>query len=485
MHGISEQKKTGMRRRVTGFLAVGALQAALTACSGHGGDPNVIILLTDDQGYADVGAYGCKDISTPNIDRLAEEGLKFTNFYAAAPVCTPSRAALLTGSYPKRLGMDGGVYFPNDEKGLNPEEITIADMLSSDGYKTMAIGKWHLGRPPEVLPTAQGFDHYYGVPYSNDMTPDHFAMNPKDPWPRLPLMQDNTVIDDGSPGSYGIDQRPLTRLYTEKAVEFIESERHRKFFLYLSYNQPHYPNIYDEEWVGSSDRGKYGDAVEEIDWSVGEVLAALKRCGIDKKTIVIFTSDNGPWKFVLHMPPDRYGHWSSWSDGTTGSAAPLSGWKSETYEGGQRVPAIVCWPGRIPAGIVSDALTANIDIFPTIAELSGIDISHYPEIDGHSLSDVFLHPETARPPREYFLYYDADGPILRAIRNAEGYKLRLLDEDNDMIHVDRLYNLNTDISESIDISESAIETVRQLSRVAKELDNEIEANIRPEWALQE
>lgn len=472
-----------IRGWLTALLTAGTIPATFVACSARGNDPNVIVLLTDDQGYSDVGAYGCKDISTPNLDRLAAEGLRFTNFYAASPVCTPSRAALLTGSYPKRIGMGAGVYFPNDQRGMNPEEITIADMLSGDGYDTMAIGKWHLGRPAEVLPTAQGFDHYYGVPYSNDMTPDHFAMNKNDPWPRLPLMQDTTVIDDGEVGSYGVDQRQLTKLYTQKAVEFIESKRHKKFFLYLAYNQPHYPNIYGEGWTGSSDRGKYGDAVEEIDWSVGEILSALRRSGIDNKTIVVFTSDNGPWKFVLDMPADKYGHWSSWSDGTTGSAAPLSGWKSETYEGGQRVPAIVRWPGRIPEGTVSDALAANIDILPTIAELCGVDASKFPRIDGHSLADSLLRPETAGVPREYFLYYDSDGLMLRAIRNAEGYKLRLYGEDNNTVRVTELYDLNADISESVDIADKYPETVAKLREVARETDNEIEANIRPEWVL--
>ena len=472
----------------TAFLAAAAaLPGAVTSCSDDGESggvtktPNVVLIFTDDQGYADLSSYGSTDISTPNIDGLADEGVKFTNFYASAPVCTPSRAGLMTGCYPKRIEMGNGVCFPNDQFGMNPSEVTIADMLKGRDYTTKCIGKWHLGRPNEVLPTSQGFDSYYGIPYSNDMTPDHpYQMYLGGPWPNLPLMENETVIDEGVEGSYGIDQTYLTVKYTEKAVEFIEENKGRPFFLYMAHNQPHFPNYFSPDWAGTSSRGRYGDAVQEIDWSVGQVLAALEENGLDDDTIVIYTSDNGPWKFVLDMAPDAMGNWSASSDGSTGSALPLFGWKGETYEGGQRVPCIMRFPESIPAGTVTDGLASNMDILPTIAEYTGIDISQNPVIDGKSVKTLVENPETASSPHKYFLYYDGDGEVLRAIRDSAGYKLQLQDEQGN--EVNELYYLPEDISSTRNIADYDPQKVRELQNAADSLNSEITSGIRPRWS---
>lgn len=442
---------------------------------------NFILIYTDDQGWSDLGVYGATDIETPNIDRLAAEGMRFTSFYVASPVCTPSRAALLTGAYPKRLGLGVGVYFPNDLRGLHPDEITIADMLQPLGYETMLIGKWHLGRPRDVLPTAQGFDHYFGVPYSNDMTADHpiFEM------PRLPLMEDEVVIDNGDDGDKGFDQTNLTARYTERAVRFIEENSEQPFFLYLAHNQPHFPNYTTAAWAGSSNRGRYGDAVQEIDWSVGRILAVLEEQGIDENTVIMFASDNGPWKLVLDMAPDAFGSWSEPSDGTTGSAAPLRGWKNETLEGGPRVPFIVRWRGRVPADMVNDALATNMDILPTIAEISGIDISSYPPIDGNSILGLMTEPLNTTSPTDYFVYYDSsdedgDGfPDMRAVRDADGWKLQIENEMGD--DVMELYYLPEDISTVNDLSARRADKVEELLRAAETIDADVSAGIRPEW----
>lgn len=444
-------------------------------------DVNFILIYADDQGWADVGVYGATDIETPNLDRLAAEGMRFTNFYVASPVCTPSRAALLTGAYPKRLSLGVGVYFPGDLRGLHPDEITIADMLNPLGYETMLIGKWHLGRPPEVLPTAQGFDHYFGIPYSNDMTADH----PLFDMPRLPLMEDEVVIENGNSGDKGFDQTDLTARYTRRAVEFIEENSNRPFFLYLAHNQPHFPNYTTADWTGSSNRGRYGDAVQEIDWSVGQILAALNEQGIDENTVMMYASDNGPWRYVLDLAPDAMGTWSETSDGTTGNAAPLRGWKNETLEGGPRVPLIVRWPGHMPAGVVNDTLTTNMDVLPTIAEIADIDISGYPPIDGNSILELMTDPANTRSPTDYFLYYDSsdddgDGyPDIRAVRDADGWKLQIENEEGD--EVMELYFLPDDISTMNDLSSQYPDKVQELLDAASTIDADVTTGIRPEW----
>ncbi len=469
------------RRPLNHVLAAAAaliLSAGFANAAEH---PNFILIYTDDQGWADVGVFGATDIRTPNLDRLASEGMRFTNFYVASPVCTPSRAALLTGSYPKRVGLGVGVYFPNDQRGLHPDEITIADMLKTLDYSTMLIGKWHLGRPRAVLPTSQGFDHYFGIPYSNDMTADH----PLFEMPRLPLMEDERVIENGNEGDKGFDQTDLTVRYTNRAVRFIEDNRDEPFFLYLAYSQPHFPNYSSAAWAGSSGRGRYGDAVQEIDWSVGEILAAVEETGLDDNTVVMFASDNGPWRYVLDMAPDAMGTWSETSDGTTGSALPLRGWKNETLEGGPRVPFIVRWPGQVPADISNDALVTNMDILPTIAALTDIDVSDFPTIDGHSIVGLLTDSDDTGSPTEYFLYYDSsdddgDGyPDLRAVRDADGWKLQIENEGGDEVR--ELYFLPEDISTTNDLSRKHADKVEELLAAAARIDADVSAGIRPEW----
>ena len=321
--------------------------------------PNFIVIFTDDQGYGDVGVFGASDIATPNLDRMADEGVRFTDFYVGSAVCTPSRAGLLTGSYPGRIGLQVGVVFPNSTKGLHPDEITIADLLKEKGYATACIGKWHLGRPASLLPTRQGFDTYFGIPYSNDMGDDHPLAQAWE-FPPLPLMRNEEVIE--AP----VDQTNLTRRYHDEAVTFIENHKHQPFFLYLAHNMPHYPCYSSADIQGTSQRGSYGDAVQEIDRGVGQIIQALRASGIDDRTLVIFTSDNGPWKFAEELDFLGMG-----GDGTTGSALPLSGWKGQTLEGGMRVPAIARWPGRLPAGTLCTRLATTLDILPTLAAYAG------------------------------------------------------------------------------------------------------------------
>jgi arylsulfatase A-like enzyme len=475
---------TPKRRRLNHVLAAAAVLMLTAGFANAAEHPNFILIYTDDQGWADLGVFGATDIRTPNLDRLASEGMRFTNFYVASPVCTPSRAALLTGAYPKRVGLGVGVYFPDDQRGLHPEEITIADMLKTLDYSTMLIGKWHLGRPRAVLPTAQGFDHYFGIPYSNDMTADH----PLFEMPRLPLMEDERVIENGNEGDKGFDQTDLTVRYTNRAVSFIEDNRDGPFFLYLAYSQPHFPNYASAAWAGSSGRGRYGDAVQEIDWSVGEILATLEETGLDENTVVMFASDNGPWRYILDMAPDAMGTWSETSDGTTGSALPLRGWKNETLEGGPRVPFIVRWPGHVPAGISNDALVTNMDILPTIAALTHIDVSDFPKIDGHSIVGLLTDPDGIGSPTEYFLYYDSsdddgDGyPDLRAVRDADGWKLQIEDEAG--AEVRELYFLPEDISTTNDLSQLHPDKVGELLAAAATIDADVSAGIRPEWTAE-
>ena len=293
---------------------------AICASAAHAAQrpPNVIIIFTDDQGYADVGVFGAKGIRTPNLDRMAAEGRKFTNFHVSQPVCSASRTALLTGCYSNRLGIHGALG-PADPRGIAESEMTLANLFKQKGYATGMAGKWHLGRPAPFLPTHRGFDEYFGLPYSNDMWPLHPEAKP-DSFPPLPLIEGDKVV---KPGLTPEDQAQLTTWYTERAVKFIDTNRDRPFFFYLAHNMPHVPLYVSDKFKGKSERGLYGDVIEEIDWSVGEVLAALRRNGIEENTWVIFTSDNGPWL--------SYGEHA-------GSAGPLREGKGTNWEGGTRVP---------------------------------------------------------------------------------------------------------------------------------------------------
>lgn len=366
--------------------------------------PNIIIIFTDDQGYADVGVYGAKGFTTPSLDRLAREGTKFTNFHVAQPVCSASRAALLTGCYPNRIGINGALG-PNAKHGLSENEMTLAELLKQKGYATGMAGKWHLGRPTPFLPTHHGFDEYFGLPYSNDMWPHHPEAKPGT-YPPLPLLEGDQVLKAGLDHA---DQAQLTTQYTERAVRFIERNRDRPFFFYLAHSMPHVPLHVSDKFKGKSRQGLYGDVIMEIDWSVGEVLAALQRYKLEQNTWVIFTCDNGPWL--------SYGNHA-------GSAAPLREGKGTNWEGGTREPCLMRWPGKIPKGRTSDAMFMSIDLFPTIAQRVGAKLPDH-KIDGLDVWPLITGKKGARNPHEAYFYYYENGQ-LQAVASGDGrWKLQL------------------------------------------------------------
>lgn len=423
--------------------------------------PNVIIIFTDDQGYEDIGVFGSPLISTPHLDQMAQDGIRFTDFYSASPVCSPSRAALLTGCYPTRVGVPR-VLWSNLPGGLSSQEWTIADMLKAQDYATACIGKWHLGDRPQYLPTNQGFDSYYGIPFSNDM-----SANPKakvadnalfregmtldslrdEKWRarRVPLFKQDEIIE------YPVDQTTLTQRYTANAVDFITENKDEPFFLYLAHTMPHIPLYASEDFKGKSKRGLYGDVIEEIDWSVGEVLKTLETLGIAENTLVVYTSDNGPWNL---------------KNGHGGSAAPLRGFKFETYEGGMRVPMIAQWKGQIPANAVCDELASTIDLLPTIAHLTKGKLSDE-IIDGENIWKL-LSGEKVKSPHEEGFYYYKD-TIAEAVR-IKDWKLRVVEGNVE------LYDLASDVSESTNVAEANPELVNTLSEKLNAFDQELKQN---------
>jgi arylsulfatase A len=450
------------------YLGVVAMAGLLSASVNAAEDrkPNVIIIFTDDQGYQDLGVFGSPNIKTPNIDKMAKEGMRFTDFYSAASVCTPSRAALLTGCYPERVG-NLGVLFPRDNKGLNPQETTIAKMLKDNGYATACIGKWHLGHLKEFLPTSHGFDSYYGIPYSNDMTraqnmklsadlklregvTRETIWKPKKNW--VPLMRDEEVIE------YPADQSTLTRRYTGEAISFIESNGDKPFFLYLPHTMPHVPLYASPEFEGKSEAGLYGDCIEEIDWSVGQIIETLKQQGIDKDTLIIYTSDNGPWNFKANATDKVKGNTNR---RIGGSALPLRGYKLQRWEGGMREPTIMRWPGRIPADKVCAEIAGTIDLLPTIAALSGATLPSK-KIDGKSILPLLEGRADATTPHEEYFY------------RTKGVRVgnwKLIDG--------KLFDLSQDISESNNIGQGNPETVERLATLLSEHKQEINRNKRP------
>lgn len=356
--------------------------------------PNIIIIFADDLGYGDVGCYGAKDLSTPHLDRLAAEGVKFTRFYVAQPVCSASRAALLTGCYANRVSIHGALG-PQANVGLNPNETTLAEVLKSRGYATSIVGKWHLGDRPEFLPTRHGFDYYFGLPYSNDMWPLHpeLAGLPPDAakrrrgYPDLPLYENERIHLVPVTGEH---QAQLTTWYTERAVRFIEQNRRRPFFLYLAHAMPHVPLYVSDQFKGRSGRGLYGDVVMEIDWSVGRILETLRQHRLDERTLIIFTSDNGPWL--------SYGNHS-------GTAGPLREGKGTVWEGGVRVPCLMRWPGKIPAGSVCHQPAMTMDLMPTLARLAGAALPTN-RLDGKDIWPLMAgHPGAVSPQEVYYFYF--------------------------------------------------------------------------------
>ncbi len=379
------------RFRFAGLAWVVVLAAVAAAAQSK---PNFVFFFADDLGYGDLACYGHPTIRTPNLDRMAAEGMRFTQFYSAANVCTPSRAALLTGRLPIRSGLTR-VLFPYSTGGIPDSEVTIAELLKKAGYTTACIGKWHLGHRPQYLPTRHGFDRYFGLPYSNDMTTAHNPRAARYHPPPLPLMRGERVIEQEP------DQRYLTRRYTEEAIAFIRDAvgRKRPFFLYLPYTMPHVPLFASERFRGRSLRGRYGDAVEEIDWSVGEILRMLKELGVDGDTLVMFSSDNGPWL-------------TKKLDG--GSAGLLREGKATTWEGGHREPFLARWPGHVPAAVTTQAFGTTMDILPTLAALAGVKPPEDLVLDGADLSAVLLKNDPGREP--LFFYYE--GAEVWAVRKG-------------------------------------------------------------------
>ena len=395
--------------------------------------PNYVLIFCDDLGYNDLGCYGSMKNRTPRIDAMAKVGMRFTSFLSSSPVCTPSRASLLTGCYARRVGMHEDftghwVLIPRSRRGMRADELTLPEMLKAKGYATACIGKWHLGDQPPHLPTAHGFDEYYGIPYSNDMASARRGDPP------LPLVQDTKVIEAPA------DQATLTKRYTREAIQFIERNKSKPFFLYLPHTFPHLPLFASREFHGKSANGRYGDSVEEIDWSTGKILDALKQHGLDKNTLVIFTSDNG-------------------SNGRNGgSNAPLSGAKGGTMEGGMRVPMIARWPGRIPAGGTCNELSSTMDFLPTFAALSGGLLSAN-KIDGHDITPLLTGTKGAASPYEVFYYYRRRQ--LQAVRWGDWkWHLPLANTFPNWTTANqkgrgrpgKLVNLKTDLSEKVDVT---------------------------------
>ena len=457
-----------MKSTLLGFVL--ALSLAATALSQP--KPNFVIIFTDDQGYGDLGCFGSQTIRTPSLDRLAGEGRKFTSFMVASSVCSPSRAALLTGCYPKRVGMHQGVLFPQSTTGLNPDEHTIADHLKQQGYATACFGKWHLGHHPETLPRRHGFDVYFGIPYSNDMNhPDNKGM-PKggsqgmdilwnDPestltrW-KTPLMENEEIIE------LPVDQRTITRRCTDRGIAFIRENRKRPFLLYLPYSMPHIPLYVPDDVRDPDPKRAYINTIEHIDTEVGRIFEMLRELDLANNTYVIFTTDNGPWLSFKHHG---------------GSAGPLRDGKMSTFEGGHRVPCIMWAPGRIPAGTETDALASTIDLLPTIAAITGTPLPAGRAIDGLDISAVLTG--AAKSPRDEFLYYAPNGQIA-GIRQG-GWKLLVRAQSGKVDRGTMLFNLADDVGEQNNLAAEKPELVNEMRRRMLEIDTAIEAGARNVW----
>jgi arylsulfatase A-like enzyme len=454
-------------------LILAATAGGCLVASASPAPPNIVIIFCDDLGYADIGKFGAQGFQTPNLDRLADEGAIFRNFHVPQPICSASRAGLLTGCYPNRIGINGALG-PNSKTGISASEMTLAELVKQRGYATAIYGKWHLGDAAQFLPLRHGFDEYFGLPYSNDMWPMHPDMVKLTPkmaarkrgFPDLALLDGETVA---RPKVTPEDQNQLTTWYTERAVKFIEQNKSKPFLLYLAHSMPHVPLGVSDKFRGKTKRGLYGDVIEEIDWSVGQVLAALKTNGLAENTWVIFTSDNGPWL--------SYGNHA-------GSAQPLREGKGTSWEGGTRVPCLMRWPGKIPAGTDTGDMLMTIDLFPTIAKLIGAKLPDH-TIDGRDVWPIISRqPGAKNPHAAYWFYYEANQ--LQAVTAGDGrWKLQLpqtyrtmagQDSGRDGVpgeYVNRqlktaeLYDLANDIGETTDVSAKHPDIVKQLEAEAE------------------
>lgn len=453
------------------------LWLAIVTTTSAATSPNIVIIYTDDQGYADVGVFGAKGFKTPNLDRLAAEGRIFRNFHVAQAVCSASRTALLTGCYPNRVGIHGALG-PRAKTGISSNEVTLAELVKQKNYATAIFGKWHLGDAPQFLPTRHGFDEYFGLPYSNDMWPFHpeyiseEAKQRKRGFPDLPLIEGEKIVN---PKVTPEDQTQLTTWYTEHSVSFIDRNKERPFLLYLAHSMPHVPLFVSDKFRGKSERGLYGDVIEEIDWSVGEVMKALQKNGLEKNTLIIFASDNGPWL--------NYGDHA-------GSAFPLREGKGTSWEGGTRVPCIMRWPGKIPAGTESQSMLMTIDIFPTIAKLIGAKLPAHP-IDGKDVWPIISSKAAAKNPHDtYWFYYEQNQ--LQSIISGDGkWKLLLphryrtlagraggtggnpVNYEHLSLTEAELYDLQHDMSETKNVAAKNPEVVKRLEAAAAKARQEL------------
>ncbi|MHC4252048.1 MAG: sulfatase family protein, partial [Planctomycetota bacterium] len=458
-----------MRMRTTTRLAAAlacAFAVASAARARPGRPPNVVVIFMDDMGYADIGPFGAKGYSTPHLDRLAREGRVFTDFYVTQAVCSASRAGLMTGCYNVRVGILGALG-PRSGHGLNPDEVTIAEICKQRGYATACYGKWHLGHHRKFLPMQQGFDDYFGLPYSNDMWPHHpgVAHLPERErikrWPHLPLIDGNEVVN---PKVTPEDQEQLTTQYTERAVAFIEKNRDRPFLLYVPHSMVHVPLYVSDKFKGKSGAGLFGDVMMEIDWSVGEIVGAIRRCGLAEDTLVIFTSDNGPWL--------SYGDHA-------GSASPLREGKGTMFDGGCRESTVMWWPGKVPAGTVCREPAMTIDVLPTVARLVGAELPPHP-IDGKDIWPLINGTPGARSPHEaLFLYY---GKQLQAVRYGRwklhfphGYRTLAGRKGGTGGKPTRysqskiglaLFDMENDVAETTDVKDRHPEVVEAIKRLA-------------------
>jgi arylsulfatase A len=432
--------------KFTTILALLSITGTLHAADSE--RPNFIVIFCDDLGYGDLGCYGSVKNRTPHIDRLAREGVKFTDFYSSSPVCTPSRSSLMTGCYPRRVGMHEDftghwVLIPRSRRGLNPEEITVAEVLKSQGYATACIGKWHLGDQPEHLPTRHGFDRYFGIPYSNDMQ----SAGRGDP--PLPLVEQDAVIEAPA------DQTTLTKRYTEQVISFIEDNKANPFFVYLPHTFPHVPLFASPEFRGKSENGRYGDSIEEIDWSTGQILACLDRLELAENTLVIFTSDNG-------------------SNGRNGgSNQPLSGVKGSTMEGGMRVPMIARWPGRIAAESTCSELATTMDVLPTFCSLTGAALPKK-KLDGFDISGMLFGDDNAKTEYKALYYYRRRQ--LQAIRSGEWkYHLPLKKTHPNWASAEqtgrgrpgKLVNLKRDLQEKTNVADANPDVLKRMDELLR------------------